>query len=240
MKKEVLNQAPRELNFYGEGKAESIKRGFAITSLRNPSDRYSFSRGERILANCQDDGEKVPVVVISNNLRPLSEHEIPVLALDGAFSPEQAAEMLKGYPTYEATTVDSPMQAIVFMEAAKYDSLPKDLQERVVNPNIPIISLLEERESREIFFPTMCYWLSELGGNFLDWTSFLEKNQLITAEEKEEMGQSWRDHHKRRTDEERYEAYLATTPGYLHSLSLNVNENLFRLFVLGLPNKVES
>lgn len=237
MQKEVLIPSLRELNFYGEGKAESIKRGFAITSLRNPSDRYSFTRGETILANCQDDGEKIEVVVISNETKTLSSHEIPVLALDGAFNPEQAADMLKPIRTYENTTADSRMQAIVFLDAIRFDALPKGMQERLTNPKNSIVDLIKDRDYREIFFPTMCFWWAKFGGDFSNWTTFLGENNLITEEEMDWMEQYWIDSFERKTDMQMEDAYKATTSGFLQSISINPEDKFFKPFVLGFQNK---
>ena len=83
---ERIQQDPRELNFYGEGKAENINRGFVITSLRNPRVDYALDRGERILANCQDDGEKVSVIILTNETKNLYAFSNPQLLLDGFYS----------------------------------------------------------------------------------------------------------------------------------------------------------
>lgn len=223
--KEALNSSPRELEFWGGGKAESIKRGFAITSLRNLQDSYDFRRGERILAYCRDDKEKVPVIIVSNDFLPLSSHEIPVLALDGVFDHLDAAKMLRQYPSYEKTDVDTPLRAIVFLDADKFDSLPTELQEHLINSKNSIISLIRDKKLRELFFPTICYWIAETGGTLSDYSSYLFVKGLISEEECAQIEAYNREKGKLSFDEE---------PKHLQQLSISPRSGLFRPLILGL------
>jgi hypothetical protein len=180
---ERIKGDPRELKFYGE-KAESIHRGYAITSLRNPNPNYAFERGERIMASCVDDGEKVPVVVIANETKKLSEHSIPVLALDGFFSSYHAVEGMRVYPGYENISADSPISAIIFIEETKFKELSKKARNELTTKLIE--ELLLKKDYRELFFPTMAFWVSEFGA-FLDWVEFLFESDLINEEEVDAM-----------------------------------------------------
>lgn len=180
---ERITASPRELKFYGE-KSQSILRGYAITSLRNPNPNYAFERGERIEANCVDDGEKIPVIVIANETKPLNEHYTPVLALDGFFSSYHAVEGMRVYPGYENISDSSPMSAIIFIEEKKFKKLGKKARTELTTK--PMEELFLKKEYRELFFPTIAFWVAEFGA-LLDWVEFLYENDLINEEEVDAM-----------------------------------------------------
>jgi hypothetical protein len=171
----------RELSFYGEGIAENIKRGFAITSLRNPRAAYEFFPGEVILANCSDDGEKVPVMVINNIETRLNKLPIPILALDGFFSAEIATRRMREYPGYENTTPRTILQAITFIDQESFTSLSPELQNSLLKDGF--MDSMKMKELRRIFFPTMAKHFSHFG-EVDEWLNFLTENSLITTEEK--------------------------------------------------------
>jgi len=179
--------SPREIKFGGEGKAENINRGFAIATLRNPRPEYNFSRGERILANCFDDNQKVPVVVVANEIKQLKDFSVPQLALDGFFSVPHVVNGMKMYPGYEKKNKKSIVQAITFVKEDAFNKLHKDLQKDILAHYDVFDGLVKMPELRLLFFPTMCFWLTENGANIEDWVDFLEVNHLISGEEKKKM-----------------------------------------------------
>ncbi len=218
----------REIKFGKEGKAESINRGFAITTLRNPRLEYNFQKGEVIEANCFNDMRKVPIVVISNETKPLNRQLIPVIALDGYFSADNAADDLRKIKGYEQTTRKSSLQAIVFIGTEKFNSLSQAQQHDLTHK--PIYDLLKDRNNRQLFFPTMCYHLSDRG-NLHDWINFLKVNGLISKEEKEAMTN--------------YSIFgrdsaieiIKNNPEVLKYISTKPEHNAFNPLVLGIPNK---
>lgn len=185
MAKETITLPPRELNFYGEGKAESIKRGFAITSLRNPKADYEFSKGERILANCSDDGEKVPVVVVSNETKNLYAFSVPQLLLDGFYSVAHAARRMRPYPGYEKTDEKSVLQAITFVKEDVFNALSDSLKKTVMDPEKTFNDLVKEPDLRHLFFPTMCQHLINNDEGIVSWMEFLQYNNLAPWNEVE-------------------------------------------------------
>lgn len=186
MAERVVNN-PRELSFYGEGKADDINRGFAITSLRRPREEYNFAPGERILADCKDDGEKISVIVISNVIREVQDHPTPVLAMDGFFNTDMVIEGMSGYPGYEAIDETWSMSAIVFVKEDSFLALPEDLQKLALGR--PIEENLKSEALRHLFFPTMAFWATEYGAGLNDWISYLQAESLIHPEEAKEMKQ---------------------------------------------------
>lgn len=217
---------PRELSFYGEGKAESINRGFAITSLRNPRPQYEFKPGERILADCKDDGEKVPVIVISNVVRELSAQPLPVLAMDGFFSPDHAVEGMKVYPGYENINETSSIAAIVFVKEESFVKLTEEQQEKLLKG--PIEDLVGDPDYRHLFFPTMAFWIAENYGNLLDWAEFLLDNNLITEDELTKMTE-----YKYR-DSETARRFIAENSKALQEISLKPEHGAFKPLILAI------
>lgn len=183
---ERIKGTPREISFYGEGKSDDIYLGFGITTIRNPRPSYDFARGEVVSANCVDDNDKVQVVVIDEQTKPLRDQDIPVLALDGFFSPEHAAEVMHVYPGYENLTEDSPISAIIFVYDEVFKQLPKTDQKELIEK--PFSEIIRDKKFRFLFFPTMLNHLVHMGGSFDDWIDFLsEANGLITKEEADKM-----------------------------------------------------
>lgn len=229
MAQERLKPTPREFNFYGEGKAESINRGFAFSSLRNPTERYNFRRGEVILANCVDDGKKIPMVVVNNETKTLNDHFLPVLALDGFISPEHAAKGLNegGYPGYENTTPESPMMAITSIKKRVFDSLPDDQKARLITE--PIEDLLRAKEFRHLFFPRMCFHLADLGFDIADWEFFLTEQELISVDDAKVFADS------AAYNANEYNFYLLN-PWEFQKLSLTPRDIHFKPLILGIKD----
>ena len=225
---ERLFPNPRELKFGGEGKSESIRRGFAITTLRNPKPEYNFIQGEVIEAICLDDQEKVSVVIISNETMPLNRQFGPVLALDGYSSAEHAANDLKNIRGYEKTTEKSQLQAIVFISAEKFNSLSQKKQHVLTHE--PIADILRNRDYRHLFFPTMCYHMSNYG-DLNQWIAFLTVMSLITPEERDAMGNY---EYRGMKDTRRL---LNDHPELLRGISLDSKHPAFKPLVLGIFDK---
>jgi hypothetical protein len=222
---ERLNGDPREIKFGGEGKAESINRGFAFTTLRNPKTDYNFSRGKRVLANCFDDNEKVPVVVITNVIKRLSTFSIPQLALDGFFSVPMVIDGMKTYPGYEKINGNSPMQAITFIKEESFKAVPTNQRDGLLYYNFD--ELVKIPELRYLFFPTMAFHLSDYGG-VKDWIDWLGGNKLITKEEKKRMESTKiRDTNITHFFEGRREAFK--------KLTIDPSSFAFNHVILGLP-----
>ena len=225
---ERLNRNLREIKFSGEGKAESIRHGFVITTLRNPRPEYNFIPGEIIEANCFDDGKKVSVVVISNETMPLNHQFGPILALDGYTSAEHAATDLKNIRGYEKTTKKSRLQAIVFISAEKFNSLSLEQQHDLIHE--PIVNSLRNRDYRRLFFPTMCYHISNYG-DLNQWIAFLTAMSLITPKERDAMG---RYEYRGMKDTRRF---LNDHPELLRGISLDPKHPAFKPLVLGIFDK---
>lgn len=184
MTPEKIDTAPREIKFGGAEKAADIKRGFAITTLRNPKPAYDFKQGEVILADCFDSGEKVPVVVLSNETKMLKDFSAPQLALDGFFFAVNAAKEMKSWPGYEKTTINTEMQAITFVEKKSFDRLSKETKgdmDRYFD------SLIQWTPVRRLFFPTMCFHLASTYGTLYNWAYFIRDNRLISENEFQQM-----------------------------------------------------
>ena len=228
MTHETLSPNLRELNFYGKGKAEDIKRGFAVTSLRNPRPDYDFPQMETIAANCEDDNEKIPVMIVSNVDAPLNKLPIPLLALDGFFSAQQAATEMKVYPGYEKTTQRTVLKAITFIESESFKRLNPEYQEKLVTE--PIFECMKIKGLRWIFFPTMCRHLSNYGG-VTDWIDFLSVNDLISTEEKSKM-KNYK--YRGMKDTQRL---LDDHPELLQGISLDPTHPAFKPLVLGISRK---
>lgn len=223
---EIIKGNPRELNFYGEGKAESIKRGFAITSLRNPKPDYEFTAGEVINANCQDDGEKESVIVLSNNKRKLSEHSVPVLALDGFFSAEHAVEGMKIYPGYKKIDSETEISAITFVSLEAFNELHPMMQHIALTK--PLETSMTFHGLRHLFFPTMAFWLAENYGTLMDWVEFLAVCKLINENEIAEMSQY------KFMGSETGRRLFNENSKMLQELSINPRHEAFRPLILGL------
>lgn len=221
---ERLNSDPRELKFGGEGKAEDIKRGFAITTLRNPRDSYNFDRGEKILAGCFDDGEKVPVIVITNEIKQLKDFSVPQLALDGFFSVPMIIDGMRSYPGYEKINKKSIIQAITFVKEESFNALSGDLKDEIMFGHFD--ELVKMPELRHLFFPTICSRFSNYGG-MMEWIAFLSINKLISEEEKSKM----KNYKIRRTN---IAQLLQDHPGIFRKLPLDPTASYFRPLVLGL------
>lgn len=183
MAQEIINFPPRELNFYGEGKAFDIKQGFAITSLRNPRNDYEFAKGERILANCSDDEEKVPVVVIANETKPLYAFSNPQLLLDGFYSADDAALGMKSYPGYENATKNSELQAITFVKEDVFNALENEFKENIIDPEKTFDDLVKIPELRHLFFPTFCRHLTNNDDGIVGWMEYLGFSRLVPWKE---------------------------------------------------------
>jgi hypothetical protein len=226
MAQETLDLSHREIKFGGEGKAESIKRGFAITTLRNPRDAYNFSPGEVIFAYCFDDGEKVPVVIIANEVKKLKDFAIPQLALDGFFSAEQAAEEMKAWPGYEKTRISTKMQAITFVTKEAYDKIPGFYKRNFEGREFH--NLIHRKELRHLFFPTMCFHFCEKMGDLGDWGDFLYLTAgIITSEESDSLV-SYKVQGK-----DMFQVIKRNT-NILQKIALDPKNSLFKPFVLAL------
>jgi len=176
---ERLGQESREIKFGGERKALGIKLGFAITTLRNPKPAYNFSRGEVILADCFDDNEKVPVVVLTNEIKELKSFSVPQLALDGFFSVSDVIDGMKTYPGYEKIKRKSLIQAITFVKKESFDSLPEDVKEETISGNFDFDELIRSPVLRHLFFPTIFNHIM-MEENVEDYLEFLIENNLVT------------------------------------------------------------
>lgn len=170
--------SPRpDLEFWESGKAHAIKRGFAIVTLRKPGTEFDYSPGDRIMAFCRNDNEKIPVVILNSSSSPLTDFPAPVLALDNYFSAEDAAKDLRQYPGYEETTASTQMQAFTFISAEAFDKLSDSEKKKLISS--PTTELLKDEDYRHLFLPAICYSLSSRGGNIFDWLRFLEQNNIL-------------------------------------------------------------
>lgn len=227
MSPETLHPAPREIKFGGEGKAEDIKRGFAITTLRNPRPAYDFHPGEVISADCFDDNEKVPVVVLTNETKKLKDFSIPQLALDGFFSANDVIKGMKTYPGYEKLNNKYELKAITFVKQESFNTLSDLLRETIYNGE-RFDELVKLTSLRHLFFPTMCHHMAGMGGKLNNWIEFLKDYSLITFQEKAEM--------------EGYQyvggitmsRLLKTDPKILRQLSLEFADKGFKPLILGI------
>ena len=214
----------REIKFQGEGMAESINRGYAIATLRIPKPDYFVTRGERILADCTDDGEKVPVMIITNVIERLDFFSIPQLALDGFFSVPMAIRGMRSYPGYENIHRGTAMQAITFVKEDSCKKIPRSLKEELRYRHFD--ELVRMPELRALFLPTMCFHFSNHGGA-IDWIDFLGFNKLISVEEKLEIKNY--EYQGRNIAQ-----FLQDNPGIFQKLALDPSIPLFRPMILGL------
>lgn len=139
-----------ELKFGGAGKAESIKKGFAITTLRNPRPSYNFSQGQEVVADCFDDAEKVKIVILTNETKRLKDFSPFQLALDGFSSVAQAVAEMRTYPGYENINEDSSIQAITFVLEEVWDALPSKVADSIYGRTFD--DLLDDPSLGHIFY----------------------------------------------------------------------------------------
>lgn len=224
---EYLEPHPREIKFGGEGKADSIDRGFAITTLRNPKSEYNFSRGEIILADCFDDNQKVPVTVITNEIKKLKDFSVPQLALDGFFSYTHVMDGMKPYPGYTELDKNSALQAVTFVKKEAFDALSDELKKDILGHYEDFNDMVKMPELRHLFFPTMCYWVARYGGNIKTWVDFLKVNGLISNDEKRSM-ENFKKINSNMFD------LLRGRPNILHQVSQKSNDGLFKPLILGI------
>jgi hypothetical protein len=184
MSLERLNNPPDEIIIEGEGASEVIKKGFAASSLRLLNNKENFIRGESIIANYVDDGEKVPVTVISNVREHLIYLSVPQLALDGYFSPLMVQRGTKTKPAFENIHRNSLMRIITFTKEESYASIPESLKDALDYSRFD--ELIRMTELRHLFFPTMCHYFTEYGG-VKEWIGFLGTHKLISIQEKLDM-----------------------------------------------------
>ena len=168
------------------------------------------------------------MVVIANETKPLNRQSVPVLALDGYFSAEHAANDLKNIKGYEKTTKKSTLQAIVFIDTEKFNSLPQKQQRNLTHE--PIDVLLKDRNLRHLFFPTMCFHIAGIG-DLNDWIAFLTVNNLISGEERDAMNNY---KYRGMKDTQRL---INNHPELLRGISLDPTHPAFKPLVLGIFNK---
>lgn len=226
MAKERIDSTPREIKFGGELKAEEIKRGFAFTTLRNPRAAYDFHQGEVILADCFESGEKVPVVVLSNETKKLIDFSIPQLALDGFFSPQQARTEMRAWKGYEKTTTRTRMQAITLVSKETYDQIPQAYKNNFKGRSFN--NLIFREELRHLFFPTMCLHFLDLGGDADDWNIiFLHHNGLITPQQSDKMMHYMMHGHD-------ISRVMKDHPDLFRKVAMDPKNDYFRPLVLGI------
>lgn len=187
MSHDFLHTNPREIKFYGESKADSIQTYLAFVTLRNPNPNYDFGRGENVEANCVDYPCKMPVVCLGNITRPLGELPLTFLVLDGFMSHRDAVNGMRGYPGYEQTSLQSPMQAMVFIHRGGFDNLHSDFLTNTMYKfeatHAPVDQLPSHPSLRHIFLPQMCISFVNNDRKTADWLNFLEKERLLTMAE---------------------------------------------------------
>lgn len=222
MAKETLDPNPREIKFGGEGKSDDINRGFAITTIRNPKSAYNFSRGEVVLADCFDDNKKVPIVVITNEIKELGRFSVPQLALDGFFSAPDVIDGMKTYPGYEELNKKSVIQAITFVKKESFDALSPEPKTEILGHYSDFDELVKMPQLKHLFFPTMCLHITKQGGSLNNWSYFLKSHDLISPLEYKQM--------KMVADTND----TLNDPDILHTFSLWPKQRYFKPLVLGL------
>ncbi len=214
-----------DLEFWGEGKAKDIKRGFAIVTLRNPGSEFDYAAGDSVLANCRDERTKVPIVIINKFEDKLALYFEPMLALDGYASSDEAARNLRRYPGYEQTTEISSVQAFTFVSKKSFESLPEYQRKFLIETQIP--DLMRMKDYRQLFFPTVLFWIAHNGGSVQNWTDYLETYELVSSKELKQLKKF--EYHGTNLYE-----FLSANRELLETVVINKESPLFKPVVLGI------
>ncbi len=214
-----------DLEFWGEGKAADIKRGFAIVTLRKPGSEFNYAAGDSILAYCRDDKTKIPIVILNSYTDKLASFFEPILALDGYASSDEAARDLRRFPGYEQTTEESRMQAFTFISKPAFESLPESSQLLLTKNGL--VDLMRTKDLRHIFFPRILSCIANYGGSIQNWTDYLETYELMPSKELKQLKKF--EYHGTNLYE-----FLSANRELLETVVINKESPLFKPVVLGI------
>ena len=171
-----------QLNFYGEGIADVIARDLKLGTCRVSHDRYTFTPGQVVEAYCRDDDSeaRIPVVIL-NVLKKvhLGAIRLSVLSLDGFFDFGQALDDLKQF--YPDLNMLTELDYITFMTLDRFQCLSPKAQEKLLTESTE--KLLEDRRLRDLFFPSIAFWMGVRGGNAMTYHEFLVTEEMATQDE---------------------------------------------------------
>ncbi len=172
-----------QLQFYTEGTAELILRNLKLGTCRVSNDKYTFAPGQIVEGYCRDDNEaQVPLIILNVRKRTnLYDIPIEVLALDGYFDRFQALEDLRRY--YPKLGWGTELDYVTFMTLDRFKRFDPETQEKVLLAWDTDV-LLRERHARDVFLPSIAYWMGVSGGNYQNYHEFLlsQKHLVYTHE----------------------------------------------------------
>lgn len=174
-----------QLQFYGEGTAELILRNLKLGTCRVSNDKYTFAPGQIVEGYCRDDNEaKIPLIILNVMKKTyLGAIRLPVLSLDGFLDFDQAEEDLRRfYPNFDMVT---EVDYITFMTLDRFQKYGPETQEKLITQSTE--NLLEDRNLRGLFFPSIAYWMGVRGGNTSDYHEFLIVEELAQEAEIEKF-----------------------------------------------------
>lgn len=178
---ETEPEVREQLNFYGEGTADVIVRDLKLGTCRVSNDKYTFTPGQIVDTYCRDDAEaRIPVVILNVRKKVyLGGTPLSVLSLDGFFDFDQAFDDLKRfYPDLDMLT---ELDYITFMTLDKFQRYNPKTREKLITK--PTEALVGDRRLRDLFFPSIAFWMGVRGGNTRDYHEFLVGEEIATQDE---------------------------------------------------------
>jgi len=182
---EVEPEIRAQLQFYGEGTAELILRNLKLGTCRVSNDKYTFTPGQIVEGYCRDDNEaQVPLIILNVRKRTnLGKIPVSVLSLDGYFDYDQAFDDLRRYyPKLDWTT---KLDYVTFMTLDRFNKFDQQTQSDLTC--YPTESLLRAFDLRDLFHPTIAYWMGVSGGNYQNYHEFLFHQKLVYSHEVEKF-----------------------------------------------------
>lgn len=168
----------KELKFYGGGYLEIIENGIKLATMRKPNDRYNFVPGEEVMAICEGEGE-VLITIFRNETRRIVDTQLPLQLLDGFLTIPDTVNVMRRF--YLGTSRYSDMSLITFTSSERFKRY--DLTTRELLLNKPQWTAIQMPELRQVFFPSLAWWLSQNNVGASGWLDYLQKTNLVTREE---------------------------------------------------------
>ncbi len=186
-----MSEKRKELRFYGGGYKDIIESGIKLATLRKPNNRYDFAPGEVVTAVCEGEGD-VPVTIFRTETRKIIETQLPLLLLDGFTSVDVAVEVMSQF--YRGTNRDSEMTLITFTSEQLFESYDLETKELLIGK--PQQEAIQMPELRQVFFPSLIWWIGFNEGDLNNWFNFVLDTGLVTRNEYEK----WREYASEKID----------------------------------------
>ncbi len=191
----------REMEFGRVGVAELFRTGRKWVTVRPPDTKHEFLPGERVIANCVGDGERLVTRVVDSKVKPLEDIAPALLGLNGWINlPAGNASTLAALDLrmrggkYSEITRKTPVVGIAIVTEDLWDSLEPVTRRTLVE--MPFERAILTPEVKPVILPALGYWSSVRNLTGKDWLTYLRNITLISKEERnavvDEMGGFWR------------------------------------------------